>query len=435
MVRLFTIISRYILIFLFALYTFDGFFALRSGLSKSKEKGLYYLQNIWTLLLISLCNVILYLNTENATYIVLMVSEITLVIALQIIYKAAYTGINNALLNHLCMLLSLGLIIISRLNTDRAIKQLIIAIFAAVVTSIIPILIKKFDFWEDLQKLYAVLGIISLLIVLVAGQTVYGAKISLNIGGFSFQPTEFVKIFFVLGISAALKKAKNGRDYLILTIVSFIHIGILVLSRDLGGAVILFMIFLLLVYLKTAKLWILVSGGTLVVSGLFLVGKLMAHVQSRISAWVDPISVIDNAGYQVSQSLFAIGTGSWVGSGLTLGMPEKIPVVSKDFIFAAISEELGAVFGICLIFTYVSCIILIMNLAMQKKDTFSSLAAAGFGIAFGFQSFLSIGGVIKFIPSTGVTLPFISAGGSSTIAFFIMFSCIQGMGMKKEVKA
>ena len=207
------------------------------------------------------------------------------------------------------------------------------------------------------------------------------------------------------------------------------------LSRDLGGAVILFMIFLLLVYLKTAKLWILVSGGTLVVSGLFIAGKLMAHVQSRISAWVDPISVIDNAGYQVSQSLFAIGTGSWLGSGLTLGMPEKIPVVSKDFIFAAISEELGAVFGICLIFTYVSCIILIMNLAMQKKDTFSSLAAAGFGIAFGFQSFLSIGGVIKFIPSTGVTLPFISAGGSSTIAFFIMFSCIQGMGMKKEVKA
>lgn len=181
MVRLFTIISRYILIFLFALYTFDGFFALRNGMSKSKEKGLYYLQNVWTLLLISICNVILYLNTENATYIVLMVSEITLVIALQIIYKAAYTGINNALLNHLCMLLSLGLIIISRLNTDRAIKQLIIAIFAAVVTSIIPILIKKFDFWENLQVLYAIIGIISLLIVLVAGQTVYGAKISLNI--------------------------------------------------------------------------------------------------------------------------------------------------------------------------------------------------------------------------------------------------------------
>jgi cell division protein FtsW (lipid II flippase) len=166
--------------------------------------------------------------------------------------------------------------------------------------------------------------------------------------------------------------------------------------------------------------------------GLIFAAEHMAHVQKRIAAWKDPISVIDGAGYQVSQSLFAISSGGWFGTGLNKGMPKRIPVVSKDFIFAAICEEYGVIFAICLIFSYISCFILIMNLALQKKDLFRSLIAAGFGLSFGFQIFLSIGGVIKFIPSTGVTLPFVSAGGSSLMASFASFAIIQGMGMKKR---
>ena len=210
------------------------------------------------------------------------------------------------------------------------------------------------------------------------------------------------------------------------------HIGLLVLSRDLGGASILLVIYLLLFFLATNNYFVLILGAGSMFGGLIFAAQHMAHVQKRIAAWKDPLSVIDGAGYQVSQSLFAISSGGWFGTGLNKGMPQKIPVVSKDFIFAAICEEYGVVFAICLIFSYISCFILIMNLALQKKDMFKCLIAAGFGLSFGFQIFLSIGGVIKFIPSTGVTLPFVSAGGSSLMASFASFAVIQGMSMKKR---
>ena len=364
-----------------------------------------------------------------------MMYELFLIIGIQIIYNLLYEKFNKALLNHQCMLLSLGLIVLSRLDPDRAVKQLLIALMATVFTAIIPIFIRKFDFWKKLKVLYALLGITGLLVTNLGGVTEYGAKISLSLGPVSIQPNEIVKILFVLGLSCALVESDSFNNKLRLTVVAFLHIGILVLSRDLGGASILLVIYLLLFFLAYNSYLVLIGGGVGLFSALVFAASHMAHVEKRIQAWSDPISVIDGAGYQVSQSLFAIGSGGWFGTGLLKGMPNKIPVVSKDFIFAAICEEFGAIFAICLIFAYVSCFILIMNLALQKKDRFQSLVAAGFGLSFGFQVFLSIGGVIKFIPSTGVTLPFISAGGSSLVSSFLCFAVIQGMGMKKKERS
>lgn len=122
-------------------------------------------------------------------------------------------------------------------------------------------------------------------------------------------------------------------------------------------------------------------------------------------AWKNPLGVIDKEGYQICQSLFAIGTGGWFGMGLYQGMPDKIPVVEQDFVFAAISEELGGVFALCLLLVCVSCYLMFLNIAMQIRDQFYKLIALGLGTVYGFQVFLTIGGVTKFIPSTGVTLP------------------------------
>ena len=149
-------------------------------------------------------------------------------------------------------------------------------------------------------------------------------------------------------------------------------------------------------------------------------------------AWSDPFQYIDKEGYQITQSLFAIGTGGWFGTGLYQGEPSKIPVVVEDFIFSAIAEEFGGAFSICLILICVSCFMMFVNIAMQIKNDFYKYTALGLGTLYGFQVFLTIGGAIKFIPSTGVTLPLISSGGSSIVVTIAMFAIIQGMYLLKE---
>lgn len=434
MQNIFVNISKYILLFLMIFYTLNGFSALKINASKTKTMILYYLQNIWVLFIIAISNLVLFINTNDQNYAFFMAYEILITIGIHVIYKLLYERYNKALLNHQCMLLALGLIMLSRLDSQRAMKQLYIAVFSIILTAIIPFLIKKFDIWNKLTYVYITLGIVGLLVVLVGGHREYGAKISLTFAGTSIQPSEFVKILFVLGLSCALYKAKDLFDYALLSFLSIVHIVILLLSRDLGGASILFVIYILMFFLATHSYLFLIPNVLFMAGGLYVAEKHLTHVQNRILAWKDPLSHVSGAGYQVSQSLFAIGSGGWFGSGLYKGMPNKIPVVSKDFIFAAFSEEFGSFFAICLILTYTSCFILIMNLSLQKKDKFQSLVAAGFGLSFGFQVFLSIGGVIKFIPSTGVTMPFISAGGSSLMSSFIMFAIIQGMGMKKKAR-
>lgn len=154
---------------------------------------------------------------------------------------------------------------------------------------------------------------------------------------------------------------------------------------------------------------------------------LFAHVRDRVIAWKDPLSVIDDQGYQISQSLFAIGSGGWFGVGLGQGMPDKIPVVKTDFVFSAIAEEFGVVFAICIIFICISCFLMFFNISMQVKDIFYKLIALGIGTLYGTQVFLALGGVTKFIPSTGVTLPLVSYGGSSLLSTIILFAIIQGL--------
>lgn len=160
--------------------------------------------------------------------------------------------------------------------------------------------------------------------------------------------------------------------------------------------------------------------------------QLFSHVRVRVVAWKDPLSVIEKEGFQISQSLFAIGTGGWFGMGLYQGMPNKIPVVEQDFVFSAISEEMGGIFALCLIMVCVSCFLMFLNVAMQMKDQFYKLVALGLGTVYGFQVFLTIGGVTKFIPSTGVTLPLVSYGGSSLLSTMIVFAIVQGLYILRQ---
>lgn len=266
----------------------------------------------------------------------------------------------------------------------------------------------------------------------IAGNTSYGAKISLSIAGISIQPSEFVKILFVFFVAGMLYQDTSFQRVCVTTVIAAIHVLILVASRDLGAALLFFVTYVVMLYVATKKV-LYFAGGLAAGSAASVVAyHLFSHIRVRVRAWQNPLAYIDKEGYQISQSLFAIGTGGWFGMGLYQGLPDKIPVVKQDFIFSAVSEELGGIFALCLIMVCFSCFLMFLNIAMQMKDQFYKLVALGLGTIYAFQVFLTIGGVTKFIPSTGVTLPLVSYGGSSLLSSMIIFAVIQGLYILRQ---
>ena len=217
-----------------------------------------------------------------------------------------------------------------------------------------------------------------------------------------------MKISFVFFVAASLKKSTDFKNVVITTAIAAAHVLILVASTDLGAALILFVVYLIMLYVAT-KQPLYLFGGMLAGSGAAVIAyQMFRHIKVRVSVWRDPFATYETGGFQVAQSLFAIGTGGWLGMGLCQGSPESIPVAAEDFIFSAIVEELGLIFGLCLILVCVSCYIMFLNIAMQLRNRFYKLVALGLGTCYIFQVFLTIGGVTKFIPSTGVPHPIIS---------------------------
>ena len=433
MLHLLIFISRFALVILLAFYTYSCFAALRSGISEEQQDFLYFRQTACMYMFILIANGILYLSTFEEQVLVMLGMEMAFFIAVSLIYKHIYRNASLSVTNNMCMLLAISFIILTRLDIDKAYKQLVIAGISLAITCLIPFLVKKLKFLDRLTYVYAAVGILGLGLVAVAGSTSYGAKLSLSIGGFSIQPSEFIKILFVFFVAAMLYDAGNDRRKIeIATAVAGLHVLMLIASRDLGGAGIFLLTYLVMLYVSTQEPRFLLIGLTLGAVGMVCAYFLFGHVRNRVMAWKNPLSVVDGAGYQISHSLFAIGTGGWFGSGLYQGMPEKIPVVEKDFVFSAISEELGGVFALCLIFICISCFLMFFNIAMQIHDRFYKLIALGLGTVYATQTFLTLGGVTKFIPSTGVTLPLVSYGGSSLMSTMILFAIIQGLYVMRE---
>jgi peptidoglycan glycosyltransferase len=288
-------------------------------------------------------------------------------------------------------------------------------------------LIERYSIWERLTVPYVIVGLGLLALVFLIGVEHYGAKNWISLGGFELQPSEFVKIIYVFFIAAMLSKRNDFKWVVLVTGLAAAHIGILVLEKDLGGALIFFFTYLMMLFVATGQWLYIVAGLGVGAAAAFVAYKIFTHVQIRVKAWHNPWAHINDVGYQICRSLFAIGTGGIMGMGLGQGLPESVPVVDSDFIFSAIAEELGVAFAICLILVYISSFIMFVNVAMKMHNPFYRLCAFGLGVVLVFQVFICIGGATKFIPSTGVTLPLISYGGSSIIATIVIFAVIQGM--------
>lgn len=431
MIHILVQVIKYITILLFLVYTLEGFRVLRAGKDEETQNVTYGLQRIIIFMIHLGSFLVLYITTDNKKVIGFYVIQLIFFIAMYMIYGLFYKNYSKLVLNNMCLLMMIGLIMLTRLNIDRGVRQFEFMLAGFVISAIIPIILQNVSAFRKFTWVYAAVGIVSLAVVAVAGATSYGAKLSIKFGGFSIQPSEFVKILFVFFIASMLRENIDLRTVIITSAVSALFVLTLVASKDLGGALLFYFTFLVMVYVSTKKFYIFAGGVGLMALASVAGYYLFSHVQTRVIAWQDPLSVIDKQGYQISQSLFAIGTGGWFGLGLNQGMPKKIPVVENDFIFSAISEEMGGIVAVCIIMICVSCFLMIFNVAMKLKDNFYRFVALGLGTTYALQVFLTIGGVTKFIPSTGVTLPLVSNGGSSMLSTMILFGIIQGLYIMK----
>lgn len=425
--NLFIGISKYLFIILMAFFVFFSFIALADN-KKRSHKAVLFMQTMMMFLLHLAAYIVIFINTGNNTVIIFYGAQVIFLVIFRGLHDVFYEkDYNRGLLNDVCMFLCISFVMLTRLDYSKAIKQFLIVCVASVIALIIPVIIKKSKNLMNLTYVYCFAGVAFLAVVLVIGQLTGGAKLSVSIGGFSFQPSEFVKILYVFFIAALLNKSTSFLRVVISAIFAGIHVIILVLSTDLGSALIFFIVYVAMIYVATGKIRYLFAGGLGGTLAAVAAYNLFAHIRIRVAAYLDPWSFIETGGYQVAQSLFAIGTGGFLGLGLYNGLPKSVPLVEQDFMFSAISEELGGFFGICLIFLYMSCFICMIKISMGQKVLFYKLVGTGMAVTYAVQTVLTIGGAIKFIPSTGVTLPLISYGGSSVLCTMIMFSIFQGL--------
>lgn len=430
MTQVFIQTAKYLMIALLVTYTVQSYLIYLRHYKESVKQVLLKEQMGLIYLYLSLGFLSMTAYTDDTEILLLYLFTLAVVTAIEVVYRLIYRYGSILLCNHICVLLGTGLLTLTRLSEAKALRQLIIAAVSLVITAFFPyILSRGKNRFRTFKWAYLAIGLFLLLLVLLAGQTSYGAKISISLFGISIQPTEFVKLAYVFLIAAMYFESKRPFQAVLTGIFAAAHVLLLAAARDLGTALILFVIYVVMSYVALKKWYILPIAGVVVVLIMAVAGRVMSHVSNRIIAWRDPLSTIDNQGYQVSQSLFSIGTGGWVGAGLFQGRPSTIPVVEKDFIFSAISEELGAVVAICVILICLSCLLLFFHIAREMKDEFYRLVAVGLGTSYGFQVFLTIGGCIKLIPSTGVTLPLVSYGGSSLLATFMVFAILESLYM------
>ena len=426
MVQYITTLSKYFIAIVMLLYTLGCFLVFRYK-DEHARKSIYVSQLIMIVLVHFACFLSIILKTGDVSYLIFYAALQIFILGVIEIIPMIYPRSNRLLINNACMLISIGLIMLVRLNFNSAVKQFIIAAVSFVICGFIPFAMQKLKKIPNIPYVYAGIGILALALVFFLGSISGGSRLSVKLFGMYFMPSEFVKVLFVLFVAGALCIDSSFKNLIITTAIAAVHVIILAGSNDLGAALIYYVVFVVLVFIATQN-YIYLSIGTLTGVGIAIAAyNIFRHVRVRIAAFVDPFSVIDNEGYQITQSLFALSSGSWFGVGFFNGTPDSIPYVETDFIFSAIVQELGIVFAICMILICLSCFIMFINISLKFDDNFYKLTSIGLGIVYVIQVFLTIGGGTKFIPLTGVTLPFVSHGGSSVMATLIAFFVIEGM--------
>lgn len=353
------------------------------------------------------------------------------------------------------MLSGIGLAFVTRLDPEAAPRQvmwLLLSVGALVATLA---LVRSFDAVKRYKYTTVLGGILLLILPAVIGKEINGAKLWLSVAGTTFQPGEIAKILLVLFLAAYLAENRemlsiSTRRFLWMNIPEpktlfplffmwALSLVVVVFERDLGSALLLFSIFLVMIYAATGRPGYVVGGLVLFGAGGTAAWSIFSHVQSRVTIWLDPFPYAADKSYQLVQSLYAFADGGMVGTGIGNGMPTRIPFVSTDFIFSAIGEELGLLGAAAVILLFLLFAIRGFITAARAKSDLAAFVAVGLVAAISMQAFVIIGGVTRLIPLTGVTLPFMSRGGSSLLSSFIILALLlragdEGTGLETEIK-
>ena len=349
-----------------------------------------------------------------------------------------------------------GISFVTRLAPNLAVNQ-VIWLFVSVAAMIVTLALShRFEKLAGYKYTLMILGFVLLLSPLLPGIGVehYGSRIWLGIGPFSFQPGELAKIIIVLFVGGYLATNREMlsvftwrlgpfnlpdiRTLAPLLVMWAVALLIVVFEKDLGSALVFFFVFLAMLYVATGKKLYLVTGLLLMLLGIAGAYVLFDHVQTRIANWIDPFADPQNAGYQMVQGIYSIADGDLFGVGIGRGLADQIPFVESDYIFAAIAEECGLLGAAGVLLLYLSFAIRGYVTAARAKSDFSSLVAAGLTTTICLQAFIIVGGITRIIPLTGITLPFVSQGGSSLLSSFIAVGLLlrcgdEGTGVGEEM--
>ncbi|MDH3306399.1 MAG: FtsW/RodA/SpoVE family cell cycle protein [Acidimicrobiia bacterium] len=352
------------------------------------------------------------------------------------------------------LLTTIGFVEIYRLDTRLAGLQrwwIVIGATLAIVT-LLALTRAGTDVIRRYRYIFLAIALLLLLLPLlpldwgfpIRGRLVNGSRlwVAADFGfiDIQFQPGELVKVLLVGFLASYLAERQQAlsmmtrrvgrftvpepRQVLPLAIAWTASFGVLVYQRDLGASLLLFTVFVAMVYAATGRAAYLVAGGGMFAVGAVTAWATFAHVQPRIQAWLSPFTYYETTGYQVANGLFAMGSGSLSGAGLGLGRPNLIPFAATDFIFAAVAEELGYPGSVVVLSLFGLLVAVGIGIALRSRDLFRKLLAAGLTFTLGLQAVLIVGGVVRLFPLTGITLPFMSYGGSSLVSNFVIVALL-----------
>lgn len=325
-----------------------------------------------------------------------------------------------SLTNFLC---ALGVLVLYATGPETAYRQMMYYGVGLVAMLICILLVRSIRSWTGPALFLMPVSMVALLLPLVIGRETNGATNWIHIGGISLQPSEFVKLSLLVVLAWSMSRHRM-MPWLCFSVSC---LGILMLQKDLGTALLYYGVTLLLYFASSGSLLMTGIGLGGGVGAAFLGYKMFAHVKKRVAIWLNPWADYDHAGYQIVQGLMALASGGVFGVGLGLGSPRSIPVYETDFIFAVICEQFGLIFGLCVLGMYIAIVWRGAMIAMSARRSLHALLAMGATLMLGLQTFVIIGGVIKLIPLTGVTLPFVSAGGSSLVSSMMLMGLLQGV--------
>lgn len=344
------------------------------------------------------------------------------------------------------LLSTLGILFLYRLNEDLALQQAMWLVVGLAAFLLVLVFVRDLKVLRDYRFLIGIAGLLLLLLTAVFGREINGARLWVAFGPIRFQPAEFGKILLMVFFAAYLVDIREAltvstRRVLGMPLPPFRYLAplltiwvlsmmLMIFMKDLGTSLLFFGALLALLYVATGRAFYVVVGMALFIAGAALLYFVFPHVQARIDVWLDPWKDPTGKGYQIVQSLFALAAGGLFGRGLGQGYlilqsgDTIIPALETDFIFSAIGEELGLVGAVGVILLYLIFMYRGFRIAVRARDDFSRLLATGLTSIFTLQAFLIMGGVIKLIPLTGITLPFVSYGGSSIVSNFVLLALL-----------